>query len=267
MKLNVLLALTDTLRVVYKNMVSDYSKYFKNSQSDFQGVKKTYTAKEGVVDDPSKRKMVRVATTVKEKLDWFIEKTEQFVDATFAQEATNASGNAIGELIVDSKSWGNFTSLELLRLKNFIENSDLGNIGIMLSLVPTRSDSEVWDKTDDEDYTSREIFETEMVTGVNKTTVKEEYILEDPNVKNLKDTSGYHPPIATKNTILELGDYTSQNFSGQWSHRERAEALARKQTLVNAVTVALKQANECDIVDSELKAKKIFGYLFFGTQE
>ena len=263
MKLNVLLALTDQLRVKYKNMVADYSKFFSKNQGAFKGEKRTYEPKEGVIDDPSKRGIVRVSTTVQEKMEYFLEEGTEFIDALFSQERTNAMGQAFAVLKVDGREWGEFTSLELLRLKSILESADFGNIQNMLSNIPVRSDSEVWEKSSNPDYEGRDIFETEKVTGVAKTTFKEEFILEDPNLKNLKGAE-YHPVKSVNDKVMELGDYTKQNFSGEWSHQQRATALKRRDALLSAITVALKEANECESVKSELTAEKIFTYIFYG---
>ena len=263
MKLNVLLALTDQLRVSYKNMIADYSKFFSKSQGCFKGEKRTYSPREGTIDDTTKRGIVNVVTTVNEKLDYFIESSSKFVDSLFSQEKTNASGLVEAELIVDGKSWGKLTSLELLRLKSLIESVDLGKLEEMISNIPTRSDSEIWKKTADLEYKDRDIFETEQLKGVAKTTVNTQYVLQDPNLKGRELPSNYTPAISHKHEILELGDYTRQTFSGEWSHQQRALALRRRNKLLTAITEALKNANEVEAVESKLTAKKIFGYLFF----
>lgn len=262
-KLNVLLALTDQLKTVYKNLIVNYYQFFTKSQGAFKGEKRTYTPKEGTMDDPKKRGTVLVVTTVKEKLDYFIENSSKFIDALFSQEKTNASGNASAELIVDSKSWGIFTSLELLRLKSVLESKDLGSLENMLSNIPVRSDAEIWNKTSNEEYSDREIYETEQFKGVAKTTVKTPFILDDPNVNPDKLPANYQAPIVQKDEILELGDYTKQDFSGEWSQRQKAMTLKRRSNLLIAITEALKVANDCDIIKSDLTAKKIFGYLFY----
>jgi hypothetical protein len=264
MKLNVLLALTDQLRIKYKGMVNDYSKYFSKSQGAFKGEKRTYTAREGVIDDPSKRGITRIATTVNEKIDFFIKESSEFVDALFSQEKTNSMGLAKAELEVNGVEWGEFTSLELLRFKSILESSDLGNLENLISNIPVRSDSEVWNKSADSDYEDRDVFETEKITGVNKTTVKTPYVLEDPNLKGKEHPQNYSPPVVTRDEIMELGDYTKQNFSGEWSHRQRSLALKRRSDLLSSIVIALKKANECDSTKSELTAEKIFTFIFKG---
>ena len=264
MKLNVLLALTDTLRSKYKNMVVDYTKFFLKTQRAFLGGKNTYEAREGYVEDGSKIGYVRVVTTVGEKVDYFIKEAELFINAQFSQEKTNASGLAVADLIVGTDNWGSFTSLELLRLKTLIESGDLGNLEPMLSVIPVRSDAEIWNKTTEEEYTDREIWETPKISGETRTTEKEEYILQDPNIATGKVTSSYVPKVSYRTKTVVIGDYTRQSFSGEWSQRQRAMALKRRSDLLAAVVVALKECNSCETQSSELTAEKIFGFIFKG---
>ena len=172
LKLNVLLAITDALRVKFKNMVADHTKFYSKSQGSFKGAKATYVAREGCLDDMSKRGFTRVVTTVDEKISYFIKESREFIDALFSQEKTNASGLAIADLVVDGKSWGVFTSLELLRLKSLIESAELGSIESMLSSIPVRSDAEIWNKTTNVEYDGREIWESPLLSGVSKTSTK-----------------------------------------------------------------------------------------------
>lgn len=262
-KLNVLLAVTDQLRVGYKNMINDYNKFFTKSQGAFLGSKNTYTAKEGTIDDPKKRGFIPIATTVDEKIEYFVDTSKKFVDSLFSQEKTNASGNAVAELFVDGKSWGVLTSLELLRLRSLLESKDLGTLNTLIMNIPVRSDSEVWNITKNEEFKGRTIYETAEVSGVSKTTVKEPKVLLDPNLKGKELPVNYVPAAVQIDITMELGDYTSQRFSGEWSQRQRANALKRKNDIVIGVTEALKVANEIEAVNSKLTAKRIFGYIFY----
>ncbi len=211
-KLNVLLAVTDTLRTKYKNMVADYSRFFAKSQGAFQGVKNTYVAKDGMIDDPSKRGYQKIQTTVDEKLNYFLIEAKEFINCLFSQERTNALGLAKAELIVDEGSWGEFTSLELLRLKSLLESGDLGDIKGMFEKIPVRSDSVIWNKTESEEYEGRNIWENERVENVARTTEKESYILKDPNVA-AGNIDNYVPQVAVKTKSIDIGDYTHQFFS------------------------------------------------------
>lgn len=264
-KLAVLLAKTEHLAAKWKGSIKDYLGFFKNKQTDFRGEKKTYVAKDNTVDDSSRRGNKLVVTTVKEKLDYLKDTNAEYINALFSQEATNAAGSAKAELVVDGKSFGTYSSLELLRLKSMIENGELEQ---MYAAIPVRNDDEEWKVTEEDQYKNRKvIYESNKSTGVAKTTVKENYILTDPNLSSLKDTSSYKAVVAQKDTIMELGDFTHQKFSGEWSHRERAELLGRRSKLLTAVIEALKTANDVEVVESQMTANKLFDYLHEGKLE
>lgn len=257
MKLNVLLGKTDYLASTYTGMLKDFIGFFKNKQGAFRGEKRTYSPKNDTVDEPSKRKNILVQTTVAEKFDWMKEEGKAYLDALFAVEATNASGTAKAELKVDGESWGTFTSLELLRLKSVVEDNNLRGL---FDNIPVRSDSEIWEPCNKEEYEGRDILQTPIVQGTEKTTVIENYILEDPNIGKI-DAKSYSPQLGKKNTVMEVGDYTHQRFTGEYSQRQKANILKRRSTLLTAVIEALKECNDAEIVKSELNSEKIFGYL------
>lgn len=263
-KLHVVLALTEQVRPRFKAMINDYTSFFKGRQGSFLGEKSTYVAREGMVDEPNRRKYIRIITTVDEKLEYFIESSKDFINDLFTQERTNASG-ASAELVVDGNYWGVFTSLELLRLKSILDGKEYGNIENMLSNIPVRSDAEIWNKTTAEEYSGRLVYESNLQSGVSKTTQKTEVILKDPNLAAVdKIPTGYVPKTTINNNVVEVGDYTHQKFSGEWSQRNRAEALDRVSKLRLAVIKALKECNEIPVVESNLKSDMIFGYIFKG---
>jgi hypothetical protein len=256
MKLNVLLAKTDYMSSQFKKSIADYIQYFKNKQGDFKGQLKTYSPRPGSIDIPNRRGYTRIVTTVDEKLQWFEETFSPYLDALFSQEATNGSGIAKAHLKVDGADFGELTSLELLKLKSILESGDIEQL---YGNIPVRPDDEKWVKATTDDYSNRKtIYQSEELKGEEKTTEKESFILPDPN---LKEGMSYTPQIAYKNTVVVLGDYTQQKFTGEWSHRERAELLRRRSKLLQAVVEALKIANEKEAITSNVTGKKIFEYL------
>ena len=262
MKLSVLLAKTDQLSGSYKAMVTDYIKFFKGNQGAFKGFKKTYEPFEGTVDEPNLRGSQNVVTTVKEKLDWFVETSSDYINAVFSQEATNASGGVKAELVVEGKSLGSYSTLELLRLKMLLESQDLNNL---YSQMPVREETKNWTRSTNVEHEDREIYQDSILQGTKKTTEKESYILPDPNLDKI-DGAKYTPQIAVKNTVMSLGEYTQQNFSGETTHRHRADVLRRKTILLTAVVTALKEANDkAEAVKSGMTAEKLFSYLHDGV--
>ena len=61
-----------------------------------------------------------------------------------------------------------------------------------------------------------------------------------------------------------MGDYTVQTFSGEFTHKERAEILRRRSELLSAIVEALKIANEVESVSSNMTADKLFKFLHKG---
>jgi hypothetical protein len=256
-KLNILLAKTDSLAPQFKRGLNDYTRFFKGSQGAFRGEKNTYEPYEGTVDEPSKRANRRVITTVDEKLGYLRENSKEYIEALFSQERTNSSGLAKANLVVAGESWGEFTSLELLRLRSIIESRDLVE---MLSSIPVRSDAEDWTPSNNDMYQDRDIYESPLMSSTNITTEKEEYILKDPNIEAAKGAN-YVPVKSTRTTVKKLGEGTHQRFSGEWSQRQRATALNRRAELASAIVVALKECNEAETVKSEITSDKIFDFI------
>lgn len=257
LKLNVLLGKTDHLKASYGALIKDYIGFFAGSQGAFKGEKKTYAPKASTIDNPNERKVKLVVTTVEEKLQWLEESSKDYVDALFSMEKTNASGTAKAELIVAWESWGEFTSLELLRLKSFLENGEMKK---MYETIPVRAEDEIWTPATAENFKREGVFETAMVQSVVKTTEKEPFILQDPNLDKV-DGAKYMPQVVARNVVYELGDSTYQKFSGEWSHRQRASLLRRHHVLLTAVVEALKKSNEVEAIQSTLTSAKIFDYL------
>lgn len=260
-KLNVLLAKTDHLAASFKKGLEDYVKFFKTSQGAFKGERKTYEARANTVDQPGERTNKLVVTTAEEKLSWLKDNSREYIDALFSQEKTNASGLAKARLKVGDVDFGEFTSMELLRLKSLLEN---GTLEEMYKNIPVRTEDEVWTPTTDEAYKDRKVYESTKRIGVAKSILKESYILPDPNIGKVEG-SKYTPQIGTKDTVVELGDYTYQKFSGEASHTERAGILQRRTKLLTAVIEALKVANEAEAVQSDMTSDKLFNFLHKGT--
>lgn len=212
-----------------------------------------------MMDDSTKRGNDLVVSTVSEKLKWMTDNSAKYINALFAQEATNASGTAKALLVVDGNEWGEYSALELLRLKSLI---DLPDFAGMYATLPVRADNRVWEPCTDGQYTGRNIFQTPMQTSVSKSILKETYILQDPNISG--SAPSYKATTAVRDTIIEVGDASYQEFSGEILHRERAEMLLRIDQLRTAVIEALKKANDVEAVESNLTAQKLFNFIHVG---
>lgn len=258
MKLGIAIAIAQEKSKSWKSAIKDYFKFFKNNQGMFQGLKKTFNAVEGFEPERGYMGTTMVQTTVGEKLEWLTEKNLDFFDVLFSVEATNASGLGKAELIVGDTSFGNLSTLELMRLKSILSDPSLKEMYLQ---IPVRSDSEIWTPCDNDDYVGRNIFENQMMQDQTSTTHKEQYILIDKNLAGKTTLEGYVPQVATKTTKAKTGDYTVQKFSGEWNQRQRAELLSRLEELRLATIQALSKANDIEVITSEFTGQKLMNYL------
>lgn len=261
MKLFVHLAKAEHAASSFRKMIKDCTQFFKGNQGAFQGLRRTYEAAEGKIDEPSKREFKKIVTTVDEKLSWIYQNSNDYIDNLFTIEATNASGNPKAALMVENLHFGNLSSLELLRLKSLLETGELEEF---YGSIPVRGEAEIWKPTEEEMYAGRSVFENNIIRSKNHSTEKEDYILLDPNIG--KDPNYNPAPVrAVHTTNIVLGDSSYQKFSGEYSHRQRAEILRRRSVLLTEVIAALKQCNDVEAVSSEVTSNKLFNYLHYGS--
>lgn len=252
-KLSVLLGLRDKTEKTFNHMLEDMVGKFKNKQGLFKGERRTYVPIDGFADEPTKRGSTAVSSTVREQLDWFKKYTADPFKITFSVEKTNATG-VMAELIVDKVSWGEFSTLELLRLKSILDSK----LKLMINELPIRKENVIWEVTTDANYSGRDIFQTPLDTGYAQTTLKEDYILPDP--LHSVDTPRL-PMVANKSTKANIGKYTNQEFSGEFTNKQRADLQVKYDKLYTAVIEALETANNVEIQESDL-GDKVLDFLF-----
>jgi hypothetical protein len=253
-RLAVYLGLREKTEKDFTNMLNDMTGKFKNKQGLFMGFRNTFVAEEGHPDMPEHRKFQAVSSTVKEQLDWFKEHTRDYLNTVFSIEKTNASG-VTAELVVNEKSWGTYTTLELLRLKGILDSK----LKLMVHDLPIRPETVIWSKTNDPVYVGRDVYETPIDRGKTKTTLKRIVIVEDPQ---LKDSPHPRNPVTQQiDTPVNTGDYTKQDFSGAITNKERAEFEVAYNDIYKGVIAALEAANAVEIKESDL-GDKVLDYLF-----
>lgn len=250
-KLSVLLGLRDKVEKSFANMLDDMFQKFKNKQGLFRGYRRTYTAIDGYADEPTKRGYELVASTVGEQLDWFKQHSKDYFKVVLSIEKTNSQA-VVADLVVNGENWGSYSTLELLRLKSILDSK----FRAMLQELPIRKETVLWTKSKDENYINREIFESPLERGFSKTTLKESYILPDPHADHKRQ-----PMIAEKSMQVNIGEYTSQEFSGEMSNRERAELAVKYDVLYKAIIEALETANNIEVKESDL-GDKVLNYFF-----
>lgn len=252
-KQSVLLGLREKLEKTFGGMLDDFLSKFKNKQGIFQGWNKTYDALEGFADDPTKRSFQKVSGTVAEQLDWFKQYTADYFTTVLSIEKTNSTGIK-ADLVVNGTSWGEYSVLELLRLKSILD----GKLKAIIQELPIRDEKVIWNKTTKDYYGKRDVWETPVVEGYSKTTIKRTEIVNDPHIKDAPN----RPPVGVQiDTQVNIGHFTEQKFSGEVTMLERAEILAKYDQLYNGIIEALETCNDVEAQESEL-GKKFLEYIF-----
>lgn len=259
-KLNIVLSKVEHLKSSFTQSIKDYVHFFSKGDGNFRGIKKTYEPRPETHDIPGDRESKAIVTTVKEKLDWWRETNKDYINNLFNVEATNATGPS-ADLLVDGKLFARCTSLELMRLIGILESGDFRK---MHEVIPTRSDAENWRETTAEQYAGRDVQEKPQQKGVKTTTVKKISILKDPNVEFLKDAAKYTPVTTSEDIFTELGDWTIQHFTGEFSAKQVANILRWYTKLLVGAKEALKKANEAEMVESKITMDKLADYLHEG---
>lgn len=259
--MNTLLAKVEHGSSRFSKMVGDYLAFFKGKQGAFAGIKKTHVPREGYTEDKSCIANTKVITTVGEKLEWFEQQSIPFLKELFAVEATNSKGANTVELVVDGISFGHLTALDLMRLKTLLTKKEWAE---MYENIPVRPDEKVWEPCTNPEYEGREVFQTPMLKGITRTTESEEVILKDPNINPDKLPANYNARTTIKKKTVETGDYTLQEFTGGWTHRQRAELLRRRSQLLAAVVEALKEVNDTVSEKPNLNVDTLVNFLHHG---
>lgn len=246
-KQSVLLGLREKLEKSFSAMLDDFLSKFKNKQGIFQGVNRTYDAEEGYADDPTKRAFQKVSSTVSEQMQWFKDNTIDYFNTVLSIEKTNSTGIK-SELKVAGKVWGEYSVLELLRLKSIMD----GKMKSMLGELPVRDEKVIWTKTDKDYYGDRDVYQTPVASGYAKTTLKRTEIVQDPHIK---DAPGRAPVAVQIETQVNVGLMTDQRFSGELTLLQRAEILLKYDQVYTGIIEALENANSADAVKSDLGTK------------
>ncbi len=252
-KQSVLLGLREKLEKTFGGMLDDFLSKFKNKQGIFQGWNKTYDALEGFADDPTKRSFQKVSGTVAEQLAWFKLHTEDYFNTVLSIEKTNSTG-IHSPLVVDGTTWGEYSVLELLRLKSILD----GKLKAIIQELPIKDEKVIWTKTTKDYYGEREVWETPVVEGFSKTTLKRTEIVNDPHITVAPNRAPVPVQIETQ---VNVGRFTEQKFSGEITMLQRAEILVKYDKLYNAVIEALENCNNVDAQESNL-GKKFLDYIF-----
>ena len=258
MKLNVLLALRSPESSRFNQNVGTQLSNFKKDLYD--GEVKTFDPMEGFEAKSSDIINKRVASTVNEQFEWFLKEALKYINTTITIESANGEGAHKVPLEFEGKTYGPYPATVLLRLHGIIADDKFNQ---MLCAVPTRDDKVAWEPAnEDEQYKKRGIVQTVKQSGEKRETETHEEILKDPNIDPQHIPSGYRAMTTRVSKSVKSGNYTHQKFSGAWSPTQKAELIARRSALLDALTAALQKVNDREV--EEVKMDELFNHLIFG---
>lgn len=252
-KQSVLLGLREKLEKDFSNLLSDMANKFKNKQGIFQGFRNTYDPLDGFADDDTKRGFQNVSSTVSAQLGWLKEHSKDYLATVLSIEKTNAQ-NVTAPLTVNGVLWGEYTTLELLRMKGILD----GKLRAIVQDLPIRSEKHVWAESTQPEFVGRSIWETPKEEGSSKTTIKDTIIVNDPHIKDAPN----RPPVTRETSVqVNVGNYTKQTFSGEITNLERAVLEVKYNNIYKGIIEALESANNIESVPSDL-GDKVLDFLF-----
>lgn len=246
-KLHQLLAVEPDLRAQAMKLLNEAKgDTFKKKADHFDGFSRTYEPFEVAEGENPTRvagEYKEIVTTVDEKLAFVQRALVKSIDAQISKEETNASGDAMAELVVGDQAFM-LSATSLLQLEK-----DLTQVRDMYNSIPTLDPVYRW-----EDASGR--------AGVRQTPVQETFRTEKtPKVITLAQPTKEHP--AQVQMVMhdkQTGVYKTVYQSGKLTPREKAERMARIDSLLRTVKKARAKANQAEVHNIKL-GEVLFKYI------
>lgn len=223
-----------------------------NSDSQFNGVKEVYTPTEedGIVDYKHNRE-VMPASKGADVLGKFINKTVSIYENLLSIDKTNSSSRTI-ELVVDDKSFGKFTVLELMRLKSELTRNEFVKVIDNMPIEPNRN----WSVVDNG------IKYSTTSTYKDKTTVRKPIIVKDPNVNPDNLPAHYTGNVQYIDEEVIIGSYTQVYMTSAFDAQYVQKVSENYKKLIIAITNAITELNNTETIKTEGDVDKVFGFIF-----
>jgi hypothetical protein len=238
-KLHELLAVEPDLKGAAEKIIAETIDTFRKKQHHFAGRYKSYLPidEEGDGFAPEKQDMV---TTVVRKMNHTQGVVSKYIDAVAQKELSNTEASAL--LIIDDKPLFEYPLPATLLLA--LEGR-LKQLREVYNVIPTLDPSESWEWDEKSNTYGAE----------PKITYKTKKVLKNHVKAPATDKHPAQVDIYTEDE--RVGTWTERRWSGTVTPAEKAEVLARFDTLVQAVKKARQRAN-----DSQIKNIRIGDAIF-----
>jgi hypothetical protein len=229
-------------------MIQEAKKGFLD-RTKYEGLTKNYQPSEEedpagktTRNDPIEPQRVELVTTVPEKLDYVKKYLVKLLDFEATKDCTNVKAKA--DLVVNGEVMAtDLPATLLLQLEKRLR--EVRNLYVT---VPTLDLSKKWEPTGEED---------QYKYGPLKTYKKEKRIV--PIL--MAAATDKHPAQVKESTKdVVIGEFETTHFTGAVHPRLKAEWLGRIDTLIEACKTARMEANEAELMKSDV-GSKLFSFI------
>jgi len=260
-KLFVLITRKDTDKSPFENVLRERINTFDRKQNHFLGINQTFKSAiaeiadtdMGFVDntfneDRFQNEHKIPLTSVDEQLKFMADSVANYINNALSIEKTNTSGQVTADLEVNGVVIGQFSSAELLSLRNYIREFKK-----VYSKIPTYDPNGDWQSA----LTEEGYFQSGKVKTVKGRQVKDWKIVAPANQYQKE------PVVKDFTKELLVGTFETINYSTMFSPKQKSDLLQRTQSLLVAIDVAIKKANDVPAV-MVTEGQKILEFLHTG---
>ena len=239
------LVIENEVRNEAEKMVQEAKKGFLD-RSKYEGRIKNYQSKEDG-GEPMEAVRVELVTTVQDKLDYINKYVIKLLDFEAVKDCTNVQAKA--DLVIDGVTIGvGLPATLLLQLEK-----RLREVRAVYAVVPTLDLSIKWDPSGEKNQYKH---------GPVITYRKEKKII--PII--LAPATDKHPAqVKESSKDFVIGEFELTKFTGAVHPRLKAEWLGRIDRLIEACKVARMEANDVDLVRSDV-GSKLFDFVHAGDE-
>lgn len=242
-QLHALLAVEQDRKNRATEILQEAATLFSKKEDHLDGVVKVYEPKEEG-GEPLPPEIKEVVTSISEKMAYVAPFVAQAIDAQLSKEETNASGTARAELIVDGKSFGEFSATSLLALEQHF-----GRLLGLYRVMPTLDNVRRWTK----DSQAENIYVSETEVKYRTQKIEDVVVAVQPTKE--------HPAQVVKLTKdVQVGTYKTTYRSGKITSAAKSELLRRIDHMLDAIKQARAHANQAEVVQVK-KGKELLDFI------
>jgi hypothetical protein len=245
-KLHELIAVEPSVENIYKKIFQESLTTFTKKQDNFMGFVRNLQLKDDnrKMEEEAAKEQKEMVTTIRDKIDYFFNFAEQYLDLLFQKE--NANQQAKANLEIEGKIIAeNVPVTYLLGLE-----TKLKALRSLFETIPTLSPGIKWIK--DPNRKNTYITENEEIREKTEKTLVS---------KVLAPASDKHPAQVEKwfeDSVI--GVFRKTTWTGLITPKQKSDLLTKIDNLIVAVKRARQKANEVEVTN-DIIARKLLSYI------